>query len=227
MLRKAFFLLIFLAILSGCATVPSHQKSVHGVVIETLQGSVNMSLSSPEGKMSGNGVLFYKWPDSFRLSILAPFGQIILDIIVEGEKVLCLKESNKTGWQGTIDDLPLSLGTKVWPLMKWTVEPPHPAGPALVRSFIRGDGTTETVYYDTAGLVQRKVNGFGDEVFFSDYRITENLAVPNRIEINAAEGSRLVLIFDDPELNRPIEAGILAPKLDGYKILPLKELNGF
>lgn len=219
--------LLLLALLSGCAAVPVQQKAVHGIAIETLQGSVNMSLSSPAGQMSGNGVLFYQRPDSFRLSILAPFGQVVLDIIVQGEKVLCLRESRKTAWQGTVADLPASLGTTVWPLMKWTVEPPHPPGPSLERLFTRADGTVEKVYYDPAGLVQRKVNAGGDEVVYSDYRVIDDRALPNRIEINASGGSSLVLTFDDPELNRPLEHDILAPRLDGYAILPLSELRGF
>lgn len=227
MLRNRLFLLVFMVTVAGCATAPLQQKAVNGVAVETLQGSVNISMSSAAGQMSGNGVLFYKRPDSFRLSILAPFGQVILDIIVEGENVLCLKESQKTGWQGTVGDLPAALGTKVWPLMKWVVEPMQPAGPALERSFTRTDGTVEKVYYDTGGFVQRKVDNAGDEVFYSDYRATDSLVFPNRIEINASEGSRLVLAFDDPDLNRPIENGILNPGLEGYKILPLKELRGF
>jgi len=227
MLKNALLSFLLLAILSGCAAVPVQQGAVHAVDIETLQGSVNISLSSPAGRISGNGFLFFKRPDSFRLSILAPFGQIVLDIIVEGERVLCLKESLKTGWQGTVGDLPASLGTKVWPLMKWIVEPPQPSGPARERYFTRVDGTTEKIYYDPAGFVQRKINGGGDEVLYSDYRIKENLAIPNRIEIHASEGSRLILTFDDPELNQPIESGILNPRLEGYKFLPLKELKGF
>lgn len=227
MLKKTIFPLLLLIILSGCAAVPLQQEVVHVVAIETLQGSVNISLSTSAGQMSGNGVLFFKKPDSFRLSILAPFGQVVFDIIVAGEEVLCLSEKRKTAWQGTVADLPASLGTKVWPLLTWTVEPPHPPGPTLERFFKRADGTVEFVSYDTAGFVQRKVNATGDEVYYSDYRITGDRALPNRIEINAADGSRLVLTFDDPDLNQPIENGILTPGLAGYAILPLRELKGF
>lgn len=224
---RAVFLVLLLLTVCGCATAPLQQQAVHGVALETLQGSVNVSLSSSAGQMSGNGVLFYKRPDSFRLSILAPFGQIVMDIIVEGENVLCLMENRKTAWRGTIADLSPALGTRVWPLMKWVVEPPHPPGPALERVFTRPDGSMEKIFYDPAGFMQRKVNGVGDEVFYSDYRTVENVAIANRIEVNAAEGSRLVLVFDDPELNRPIESAILKPALDGYKILPLAELRSF
>jgi hypothetical protein len=228
MLKNTMLLLLILFILSGCAAVPIQKETVvHGVAIETLQGSVNISLSSSAGKMSGNGVLFYQRPDSFRLSMLAPFGQVVFDIIVAGQRVLCFNQSRKTAWQGNIDDLPASLGTKIWPLMEWIIEPPHPAGPALERIFVRADGATEKVFYDLDGFVQRKVNESGDEVFYSDYRIKDGRAMPNRIEINAADGSRLVLVFDDPELNLPIESSILRPGLDGYIVLPLAGFKGF
>lgn len=227
MLTRALVPFLLLAMFSGCASAPVQQQTVHGVAIETLQGSVNISLSSPAGQLSGNGVLFYRRPDSFRLSILAPFGQVMLDIIVAGERVLCLKEGSKKGWQGELGDLPDSLGMRVWPLMSWVVEPPHPPGPATERVFTRPDGTTEKVYYDPSGFVQRKVNSSGDEVLYSDYRVTENIAIPGKIEIKTAEGSRMMLTFDEPELNRPIESGIFSPKLEGYEILPLAEFRGF
>lgn len=227
MLKQALLPLLLLIFLSGCAAVPVPQRAVHGIAIETLQGPVNVSLSLPSGRMSGNGFLFYKRPENFRLSILAPFGQVVFDIIVAGDKVLCLQESRKKAWQGNVGDLPTGLGTKVWPLMKWALEPPHPSGPSLERFFTKADGTIERVYYDSGGFVQRKVNGGGDEVSYSDYRITDDRAIPNRMEILAAEGSRLVLTFDDPELNLPIENSILNPGLAGYEVLPLDELKEF
>lgn len=227
MLKHALVTLLVLATLAGCAAVPVQRQAVHGVAVETLQGSVNVSLSIPAGQLSGNGLLFYKSPDSFRLSLLAPFGRVVFDILVEGEKVICLMESRKTVWQGDFGDLPPALGTKVWPLMKWVLEPPHPAGPARQRLFSRTDGTTETIYYDPAGFVQRKVNAGGDEVLYSDYRITADRAMPNRIEIKSAEGSSLTLVFDDPELNLPIDNSILNPSLAGYAILPLAGFSGF
>lgn len=226
-MKNAILPLLLLAIFSGCASVPVEQKPVYGAAIETLQGPVNVSLTSAAGRMSGNGFLFYKKPDNFRLSILAPFGKVVFDIIVSGEKVTCLQENRKLIWQGTVGDLPPSLGTKVWPLLQWILEPPQPAGPSTERFFKRADGTVEIVYYEPGGLVQRKVNGAGDAVFYSDYRISGDRAVANRIELIASEGSRLVLTFDDPELNLPVDNTVLNPDLAGYEIRPLGELNGF
>jgi outer membrane lipoprotein-sorting protein len=221
--------LLFMLTLSACAAAPRQKEPValHAFAIETLQSAVNISLFSNAGQVSGNGVLFYKRPESFRLTILAPFGQSILDIVVNGEQVLCLMESRKKAWQGNMLDLPDWLGIRILPLLKWVMEPPHPAGPALERSFARADGTVETVSYDSAGFVQKKVDDVGDEVAYSDYRIAAGIAVPNGMEITTAEGSRLKLTFDEPEVNRPIDSDILSPQLDGYEILPLADFKGF
>ena len=215
--------------LSACAAAPLQKEpaAIHGAVIETLQGTVNISLTSPGGQMSGNGVLFYKRPESFRLTILAPFGQSIFDIVINDGKVLCLMEREKKGWQGSMQDLPERLGVRIWPLLQWVLEPPHPAGPSLERSFTRADGTVEQVYYDAAGLVQKKVNAAGDEVAYRDYRSADGLAVPNGIAITTAEGSSLILSFDEPDINRPIDSAILSPRLDRYEILPLADFKGF
>ena len=123
-------------------------------------------------------------------------------------------------------DLPESLGARVWPLLQWVVEPPHPAGPSLERSFTRPDGTVEKVYYDRDGFVLRKVNAIGDEVVFGDYRVAEGVAVPWRIEVETAAGDRLKLLFDEPEVNGPLDDELLQPSLAGMEILPLAQFRG-
>jgi len=227
-MRSLATLLLMLS-LSACAAAPLRQEpaAIHGIAMETLQGAVNISLSSSAGQLSGNGVLFYKRPESFRLTILAPFGQSIFDIIVNGGSVLCLMENGKKGWQGNMQDLPDWLGVRIWPLLKWMVEPPHPAGPSLERSFIRADGTVERIYYNAAGFVQKKVNAAGDEIAYSDYQLAAGIAFPNGIEIKTAEGSSLRLTFDEPEINLPIDSEILSPNIDRYEMLPLADFKGF
>jgi len=229
MLMRSVAALLLMLSLSACAAAPLRKEpvAVHGTVIETLQGAVNISLSSPAGQMSGNGVLFYQRPESFRLTILAPFGQSIFDIIVNNGRVLCLMENKKKGWQGSMQDLPDWLGVRIWPLLQWMIEPPHPAGPSLQRSFIRVDGSVEKVYYDAAGFVQKKVNAAGDEISYGDYRLAAGIAVPNSVEIKTADGSSLRLIFDEPEINLPIDSEILRPPLDRYELLPLADFKGF
>lgn len=227
MLKRLIVALLSMLALAGCAAAPVRTGPVHGIVMETLQGGVNISLASSAGRIGGNGVLFYQRPESFRISILSPFGQVLFDTIVKGDKVICLMADRKKAWQGGMGDLPDSLGVRVWPLMKWVVEPPHPAGPALEREFTRPDGTVEKVYYDSAGFVLRKVNATGDEVVYGDYLFTENVAVATRIDLHTADGNRLQLRLEEPEVNRPIDSEIFAPQLDGYEVLPLSEFKGF
>jgi hypothetical protein len=228
MLRRNYLVLLLLLFCS-CATRPAviEPQAVHGVVIDTLQGGVNVSLQSPAGKMSGNGVLIYKRPEIFRLTILAPFGQAVFDIIVNDGRVLCLADSRKKGWQGALADLPPWLGARIWPLLRWVVEPPHPAGAALERSFIRPDGSVEKLFYDSAGYVQKKSNEAGDLVTYGDYRVVDGIAVPMLIEMATVDGNRLKLAFDEPEVNRPVDDAVLAPDLTGYEILPIAEFKGF
>jgi hypothetical protein len=227
MLKSCIVAALFTMALAGCAAAPVRTEPVPGGVMETLQGGVNISLASPAGKIGGNGVLFYQKPESFRLSILSPFGQIILDTIVNGNKVLCLMAGKKKAWQGAMQDLPDSLGVRIWPLMKWVVEPTQPAGPALERVFTRPDGTAEKVSYDSSGYVRSKVNAFGDEVSYDEYQITGGVAVPTRIDLHTADGSQLQLRLEEPEVNRPIDREIFAPPLAGYEVFPLSEFRGF
>lgn len=229
MLMRNCFLCLLLLLLCSCVSRPAviEPQTVHGVVIDTLQGGVNVSLQSPAGKMSGNGFLFYRRPETFRITILAPFGQSVLDIIVNNGKVLCLADSRKKGWQGEMADLPPWLGSGIWPLLKWVVEPPHPAGASLERSFSRSDGSVEKIFYNSAGFVQKKVNSSGDLVTYGDYRVIDGIAVPMLIEIATADGNRLKLVLDEPEVNKPVEDAVLAPDLKGYEILPLAEFKGF
>jgi hypothetical protein len=169
----------------------------------------------------------YQRPESFRLTILAPFGQRIFDIVATGDSVLFLDEKGRKGWRGSMEEIPERMGLRIWPLIKWVVEPPHPAGPSLVRTFTRPDGSEDRVYYDRTGFVTRKVNSSGDEVRYSDYTIADGIAVPGKINIDTPEGSALTLTFDEPEVNRPLDRDIFSPPVDGYEILPLADFKGF
>lgn len=223
-LRLLFPLLLLLA---GCATTKVPEvRPVHGVAIRTLQGGVTISLESAGGSTGGRGYLFFRTPDTFRLSILSPFGQTFLDLFVSGKRVTCLVPAKKQAWRGSMDDLPENLGARVWPLLQWVVEPPHPAGASLERSFSRGDGTVEKVRYDRDGFVLSKENSQGDEVRFGDYHVAGGVATPWRIEVATAAGDRLQLLFDEPEVNAPLDEELLRPALEGLEILPLAQFRG-
>lgn len=225
-MRSLLLVFPLLLLFSGCAAKPVPKLvPLHGVAIGTLQGSVSLSLETVAGATGGRGYLFFRRPDTFRLSILSPFGQTLLDLFVTGDEVTCLLPSKKQAWRGAMAELPESLGTRVWPLLQWVVEPPHPAGPALERNFRRPDGTSEKVQYDGDGFVLRKVNTLGDEVLYGDYHLVEGVAIPWRIEVRTAAGDRLQLLLDEPEVNARLDDELLHPPLEGVEILPLAEFK--
>jgi len=218
---------LLLLLIGGCASRPVPLSGpVRGVEITTLQGSVTLAMETAGGSTGGRGYLFYRKPDNFRLTILSPFGQTVLELFVAGEDVTCLLPAKKQAWRGKMSELPENLGMNIWPLLQWVVEPPRPAGPALVRRFQRNDGTLETVYYGRDGLVQRKNNASGDEVIYDDYHEDEGIAVPWILEVRTAAGSRLKLLLDEPEVNRPLDEELLQPSLAGMDVLPLAEFRG-
>lgn len=216
-------------VLAACASKPPviEFRTIHGVTFDTLQGSVNISLSSPQGKIGGNGMLFFQRPDSFRISILAPFGQSLFDIIGSGDRLLCLSEGKKKVWQGAMADLPEGFGAGIWPLFRWVVEPPPPAGAAFERRFTRADGTVEQLSYNSSGFVLKKLNSSGDRVSYGDYRVIDGIAVPMEIELYTGSNISLKLVLDEPEVNRPVDPVIFAPSLEGYEIQPIASFRGF
>jgi len=221
------FLSLLLLLINGCASAPVPPSGpVQGVEITTLQGGVTLAMETAGGSTGGRGYLFYRKPDSFRLTILSPFGQTFLELFVAGDDVTCLLPAKKQAWRGKMSELPENLGVNIWPLLQWVVEAPRPAGPALVRTFQRADGTLETVYYGRDGLVQRKRNAFGDEVLYDDYHADEGIAVPWSLEVRTAAGSRLKLLLDEPEVNLPLDEELLQPSLAGMDVLPLAEFSG-
>lgn len=227
MMRIPAVLVLVAVLLAGCAAAPVKPATAPAAVIETLQGSVAIALETDKGNLGGNGVLFFRSPDRFRVTVLAPFGQVLFDLIVTGDLVTCLMENGKQAWLGRIADLPVQFGLQAWPLLQWAMAPAQPPGPSLERSVTRSDGTVEKVYYDGAGRVLRKVNGRGDEVLYDDYRDSGIAAIPWKIAVTSADGSRLGLTFDEPEVNRPIEDAIFNPPLAGYELKSLARFRGF
>lgn len=226
LLRASVPALLLLA--AACATLP---KPLTGIVpgreVETLQSPVTLSVRTADKSSGGRGVLIFKQPDRFRLAILSPFGPTLLEIFVDDERLTCLIPGKNTAYSGTFADLPEREGLRSWRLMRWVVERPPAPGPASFREFTRPDGSRERVYYDSQGLVSRKVSAEGDEVLYQDYQVIGGVAFPAAIELASRDGSRVKLTFEEPELNGPVEDGLLRPDLSGVTVLPFAAFQGF
>jgi hypothetical protein len=46
------------------------------------------------------------------------------------------------------------------------------------------------------------------------------------MEISNARGDTVKIVFDEPELNQPLDDAVLNPSLDGIDVLPLTAFRG-
>lgn len=215
-------------VLSGCATAPRPLEGmIPGRSLETLNAAVGISVQSGERSSGGRGYLVFRQPDRFRLVVLSPFGLTLMELFVDGDNLTCILPSKQVAYSGRFGDLPERGGLKSWGLMRWVVDMPPPAGPALYRDHVTRDGMREKVFYDNRGLVVRKESEAGDEVRFLDYRVVEGVPLAEVMEIVSASGEKIRLTFSDPEVNVVVDDDMLRPNLDGLRILPFTEFKGF
>jgi len=205
-LRRIVFSLLVAAFFSGCAAAPRQPLTglIPGKEVETLQSSISISVRTPERSVGGRGFLVFKRPDRFHLAVLSPFGLTLMDLFSDGDRFTCVIPSRQTAYSGLISELPDRDGLKAWAMMRWVVERQPVAGPALERDNVNAAGVRERLY--------RNVDG---------------VAVPESIELSDSRGDTVQVVFEDPEVNRPVEEGVLSPRLEGVKVLPFTEFHGF
>ncbi|HEX8960721.1 MAG TPA: lipoprotein insertase outer membrane protein LolB [Geobacteraceae bacterium] len=230
--RRSVSILSFITVLSlffGCAVAPRQPLTglIPGKEVETLQSEVAISVRTPDRSMGVRGFLVFKRPDRFHLALLSPFGPTLADIYSDGERFSCVIPSRQTAYSGRIADLPDRDGLKAWSLMRWVVERTPIAGPALVRENVNSEGVLERLYYDDQGFLERKETVTGDRVAYRDYRNVEGVAFPGSIELTDSRGNMVTVVFEEPEVNKPVEEAALAPRLEGVTVLPFSEFHGF
>lgn len=229
--RFVFGLLVItaLSLLFGCAAAPKQQLTglIPGKEVETLQSSISVSVKTPERSMGGHGFLIFKRPDRFHLAILSPFGLTLVDLYSDGDRFTCVIPARQTAYSGRISELPDRDGLKAWAMMRWVVERTPVAGPALERENVNGAGIRERLYYDGQGLLERKETEEGDRVVYRDYRNVDGVAVAESIELTNSRDDTVRVVFEEPEVNRPVEEEALSPQLAGIKVLPFTEFHGF
>ncbi|UFS71519.1 outer membrane lipoprotein LolB [Geomonas sp. RF6] len=219
-MRYRLLLILFLLILSGCATARPPLKATPGVSVETLRSDVAVAVSGARSG-SARGYLVFKRPDRLHVAILSPFGTSLLELFSEGEKIVCILPSKMTAYSGTAADLAARGLLAEWSLLQWVLAPaPTAENGAPGTETVSADGRKEQVFFYDNGLVERKVAD-GVEVLYKDYREVDGVPFAERVEITGVGGDRVTIAFDEPEVNRPIEEDVLAPKLQGYQLLPL------
>jgi len=215
--------------LAACATAPKPLPSARpGKQVETLQSEVSLSVRSGEKSIGGRGYLIFKQPDRFHLAVFSPFGFTLMDLFVANDRITCLIPAKQTAYQGLISDIPDGNALKGWGMMRWVVEtaPVSEGIQAKSQEVITPDGKKEVLSYDDRGLLASKTNEEGDRVVYKDYHDRNGVAFPSSIEISNAKGDTVRLLFDEPEVNQPVEDAVLTPTLEGVDVLPLTAFRG-
>jgi len=227
--KKLLLIPALLLTFSACATAPKPVPSTKpGKQVETLQSEVSLSLRSGDKSIGGRGYLVFKQPDRFHLAVFSPFGFTMMDLFVAEDRITCLIPAKQTAYQGLISDIPVDNALKGWGMMRWVVEPAPvvEANQAMSQEVITPEGKKEILCYDDRGLLSSKTNEEGDRVVYQDYHDRNGVAFPSSIEISNAKGDTVRLLFDEPEVNQPVDDAILTPPLKGVDVLPLTAFRG-
>lgn len=216
-----FFVVISL---SACATTrPPLTGIVPGRQVETLQSAINISIKAAGRTSGGRAFLVFQRPDRFHMAVLSPFGLTILDVFSDHDRLTCLVPSKQIAYSGLVSELPETSGLNNVALMKWVVAPP-PAVPTVRKEITTASG--DRFYFDSDGLVERKVSAQGDQVSYHHYQNVDGVAFPESIEIANRYGAVVNIVFDEPQLNLPVENSALTPVLEGIGIHPLADFHG-
>ena len=217
-------LLVCVAALSGCATVKKPLTGlVPGRAITTLQSSVSLSATSGERSNAGRGYLVYQAPDLYHLLVLSPFGQTMLEAFGESDRFTCVIPSQQVAFTGTLSELPDQSSLKSLQLFRWVMAPSPLPLPGPLGQKVEIAGTT--YYYDEVGMLERKVAPSGDRVSYQGYQSLDGVPFPETIEIRSAAGGEVRIVFDEPQLNAPVEASTLKPDLSGMAVYPLSDFR--
>lgn len=221
---RIFPLLLCAATLFGCATV---QQPLTGLVpgrnVNTLQSSVSLSASSGKRTSAGRGYLVYQAPDRFHLLILSPFGQTVLEAFGASDRFTFVIPSREFAYTGRLSDLPEQSALKSLQLFQWVMAPPPLPLPAPAGQRVEIRGTTYD--FNEIGMLERKIAPSGDEVTYEGYKSLNGVAFPETVVIRNAAGAEVRIVFDEPQLNAPVEASQLKPELSGMAVLPLSEFK--
>lgn len=222
-------LLLFLIILSftGCATM---KKPLTGIVAgreaETLQSPISVSVKSGQHTTSGRGYLIFKKPDRFHMALLSPFGLTVFEVFIDGDRITCLLPSKGVAYRGLFSELPPTSPLQSMVMMRWVQQkPPTDSVAPSTRELTAPSG--DRYFLNGEGLVVRKVSPLGDEALYEDYAAINGVAFPETLIINSRVGTSVKIVFDEPQIDQPVEDTALTPNLESFTIQPLADFKGF
>lgn len=222
--------LIIAGLLAACSTtapqLPLSQTLQPGAVVETLSSTVTVALRTADRNLSARGVMVYRRPDQLRLVLLSPFGTTLMEAQVKGERLTLAYPANGVAYQGLISELPAASGQRGFAMLRWVLDSDAPSGVAasgtISRPAIRG-GIEQVSLQD--GLVVEKNLSSGERVRYRNYTSLNGVPLAQELQMESAEGDRIRLTLEEPEVNLMLEEQAFDVPLAGLRLLPLGELR--
>jgi hypothetical protein len=217
--------ILFLFITACAAVQKPPVVPVPGATLHTLSTSVSLSLRTPNGTVSGRGLMTYRRPDQFHFVMLSPFGSTVLEAFALGERLTLVYPSQAVAYTGRFDELPDGSGMEAWRLLRWIMDA-APATMTAANGTIQRTSSVvgpESVTF-TSGLVTHKATPSGDRVSYGGYELVNGVPVAAEMEMLTTRRDTIRLGFQEPEVNVALDATDFTPRLDGVKLLPLSAL---
>lgn len=222
-------LIILSALLSACAMkqpFTDNSQVVPGRVVETLSSSVTLSLRSGEKNISGRGFMVYRRPDQMRLIMLSPFGTTVMEAQLAGERLTLTYPADGVAYQGQIKDLPPATGQRGFAMLRWVLdsEPPTGAPVSGVVEQQTSRGGLEQITIKN-GIVLEKSLKSGEQVRYRNHTVLAGVRLPLELQLESAEGDRIRLVLEEPEVNTELEEQMFMVPLQGLRLFPLSQLK--
>lgn len=213
-------------LLSACASTPRLVFDP-AVRLDSFSTQVSFSLQGAERGMSGSGFLVYHRPDQMRLVVLSPFGSTLVEVYVRGQHLALVYPAQSVAFLGSFTDLPATGELHSLVLLRWLLDSDRrPSVGASDGELVVDNplGFRETLRFRD-GVLESRESVNGDKVYFDKYNLINGVPFAGEIDLRDSHGDRLVLRFDEAEVNAPLDSTALSPRLDGFKLYPLSELQ--
>lgn len=219
-------LAVLLAACSPSRTMQVDSEVTPGVVVETLSSTVTLSLRTAEKNLAGRGVMVYRRPDQLRLILLSPFGTTVMEALVSGDQLTLAYPANGVAYQGRINDLPAATGQRGFAMLRWVLESDVPAGAPYDGEIKRpaARGGMERISLQKGQVVEKNLES-GEQVRYRNHAVLAGVRLPLELQMMSAEGDRIRLTLEEPEVNTLLDDSVFNVPLQGLRLLPLSELK--
>lgn len=226
--RSVLLLLSIPVVLSGCLALrpPAEVKYVNGAVVTSLSSNVSLAFSAPDRSISGRGYLMYRKPDQMRVVILSPFGSVLQEIYMSGERVTIIDAGNGIAFIGTYMDLPDRGDFSGWRYIYWLIDidPPDSLRDNSTIERINRFGQPEKASFEN-GLLISKRTAEGGNVRYGRYFAVQGVPFPLEIKYENAAKEKISILLEDSEVNVPVADTVFTPNLSKFRVYPLSSLK--